>query len=290
MTQLPFDQAATNPSVTVGSFDQPPTAGDGRVGSLRLLSYNIQAGIGTRHFRDYVLNGWKHVLPFPERMHNLDQIAALAGQFDLIALQEADGGSLRSHFLNQIEYLSLKSGVPFWASRVNRNLGHWGQHALGLLARCEPLNVERYALAGRIPGRGVLLADFNWHGQPLRVQVSHLALSQRARSGQLDQIISRCNEFLGLNLVMADFNCTPGNRDLQRLCAEADLKLPLLPPCTYPSWQPKRAIDHILVSRRVEIESVAALTYGVSDHTPLAMEIRLPVLEPSFSRPSTDLR
>lgn len=251
--------------------------------TLKLLSYNIQAGIGTRHFRDYVFNGWKHVLPFPERMHNLDHIAQLLGQFDLIALQEADGGSLRSHFLNQIEYLALKSGVPFWASRVNRDLGHWGQHALGLLARCEPVNVERYALPGRIPGRGVLLADFNWHGQPLRVQVSHLSLSQRARGLQLDRVISRCNEHTGLNLVMADFNCTPSNRDLQRLCAEADLKLPPLPPSTYPSWQPKRAIDHILVSRRVEIESVAALTYGVSDHTPLAMDVRLPPLEYSGS-------
>ncbi|MHB8921293.1 MAG: endonuclease/exonuclease/phosphatase family protein [Halothiobacillus sp.] len=248
--------------------------------TLRLLSYNIQAGIGTRHFRDYVLNGWKHVLPFPERMHNLDHIAQLLGQFDLIALQEADGGSLRSHFLNQIEYLALKAGLPFWASRINRDLGHWGQHALGLLARCDPTYIERYALPGRIPGRGVLLADFDWQGQPLRAQVSHLSLSHRARSLQLDRIISHCNEYSGINLVMADFNCTPNNRDLQRLCAEADLKLPSLPPRTYPSWQPRRAIDHILVSTRVQIESVAALAYGVSDHAPLAMVVRLPACVP----------
>lgn len=249
--------------------------------TLRLLSYNIQTGIGTRHFRDYVLHGWKHVLPFPERMHNLDHIARLLGKFDLIALQEADGGSLRSHFLNQIEYLALKAGLPFWASRINRDLGHWGQHALGLLARTEPVHIERYALPGRIPGRGVLLADFNWQGQPLRVQVSHLSLSQRTRSLQLDRLISRCHEHTGINLIMADFNCTPNNRDFQRLCLEADLKLPMTPPSTYPSWQPRRAIDHILVSTRVKIESVEALAYGVSDHSPLAMQVRLPALAPS---------
>jgi endonuclease/exonuclease/phosphatase family metal-dependent hydrolase len=283
MTQQMLIEGHINQSAASIPSDRGGGASPQDAPTLKLLSYNIQAGIGTRHFRDYVLNGWKHVLPFPERIHNLDQIAQLAGQFDLIALQEADEGSLRSHFLNQIEYLALKSGTPFWASRVNRDLGHWGQHALGLLARCEPLNVERYALPGRIPGRGVLLADFNWYGQPLRVQVSHLSLSQRARGLQLDRVISRCNEHAGINLVMADFNCTPSNRDLQRLCAEADLKLPPVPPSTYPSWQPKRAIDHILVSRRVEIESVAALTYGVSDHTPLAMAVRLPSLE--YSRP-----
>lgn len=244
---------------------------------LRLLSYNIQAGIGTQRFGDYLLNGWKHVLPFPKRMQNLDHIAQLLSQFDLIGLQEADGGSLRSHFLNQIEYLAMRSNLPFWASRINRNLGHWGQHALGMLSRVEPYNIERYALPGRIPGRGVVLADFDWHGQAVRVQVSHLSLSDRARKAQLDRLIARCREFDGVNLVMADFNCLPNNQDLLRLCDSAGLKLPVAPPLTYPSWKPKRAIDHILVSRNITIESVDALTFGVSDHTPLSMQIKLPV-------------
>ncbi len=244
--------------------------------SLQLLSYNIQAGIGTHHFRDYLFRGWQHVLPFPERIRNLDHIAGLLAEFDLIGLQEADGGSLRSHFLNQIEYLALRAGLPFWASRVNRNLGHWGQHALGLLARQPAAHIERFALPGRIPGRGVLLADFDHHGTPLRVQVSHLSLSGRARRRQLDCLIRRANEFRGINLIMADFNTTPANFDLQRLCTEADLKLPPAPPSTYPGWRPRRAIDHILVSESVTISSVAALSFGVSDHMPLAMTIELP--------------
>ncbi|WP_407275879.1 endonuclease/exonuclease/phosphatase family protein [Halothiobacillus sp. DCM-1] len=254
--------------------------------TLKLLSYNIQAGIGTQHFRDYVLRGWQHVLPFPERMHNLDQIAGLLAGFDLIGLQEADGGSLRSHFLNQIEYLALRAGLPFWASRVNRNLGHWGQHALGLLARQPATHIERFALPGRIPGRGVLLADFDAFAAPLRVQVSHLSLGDRARRRQLDCLIRRANEHNGINLIMADFNTTPANQDLQRLCREAGLKLPPAPPSTYPGWRPRRAIDHILVSESVIISQVDALTFGVSDHMPLAMTIELP---PAWGTPHPDL-
>jgi endonuclease/exonuclease/phosphatase family metal-dependent hydrolase len=266
-SRIPASQAGEQPSEVPSTHALRP---------LRLLSYNIQAGIGTRNFRDYVLNGWKHVLPFPKRMQNLDHIAQLLSQFDLIGLQEADGGSLRSHFLNQIEYLAMRSNMPFWATRINRDLGHWGQHALGMLSRVEPYHIERYALPARIPGRGVVLADFYWYGQRVRVQVSHLSLSDRARRAQLDRLIARCREFDGVNIVMADFNCTPNNRDLQRLCMEAGLKLPFAPPLTYPSWEPKRAIDHILVSENIEIESVDALTYGVSDHAPLSMQIKLP--------------
>lgn len=256
---------------------------------LKLLSYNIQAGIGTRHFRDYFLRGWQHVLPFPERIRNLDHIASLLTEFDLIGLQEADDGSLRSHFLNQIEYLALRAGLPFWASRVNRNLGHWGQHALGLLARQPATRVERFALPGRIPGRGVLLADFDHFATPLRVQVSHLSLSGRARRRQLDCLIRRANEHDGINLIMADFNTTPANQDLQRLCQQAGLKLPPAPPSTYPGWRPRRAIDHILVSESVEICAVEALPFGVSDHMPLSMTIELParIPPPALSHPTT---
>lgn len=254
-----------------------------RATTLKLLSYNIQAGIGTMHFRDYLFHGWQHVLPFPERMRNLDHIAGLLAEFDLIGLQEADGGSLRSHFLNQIEYLALRAGLPFWASRINRNLGHWGQHALGLLARQPAEHIERFALPGRIPGRGVLLADFSVYVVPLRVQVSHLSLSGRARRRQLDCLIRRANEHKGLNVIMADFNTTPTNADLQRLCAEAGLKLPPMPPSTYPGWRPRRAIDHILVSDSITISTVEALPFGVSDHMPLAMTIELPTALPPIS-------
>jgi endonuclease/exonuclease/phosphatase family metal-dependent hydrolase len=252
-----------------------PAIEPGGTDSLRLLSYNIQTGIGTNQYRDYVLNGWKHVLPSADRMRNLDHIAGLLRQYDIVGLQETDEGSLRSHFLNQTEYLSLHSGLPHWSSRINRDLGHWGQHAIGLLAKTHPVHIEKHPLPGRIPGRGVLLADFDWQGHSLRVLVSHLSLSKRARSLQLDRLIELCQEHPGPNIVMADFNCTPNNVDLQKLCNQANLRLPADSPETYPNWRPNRAIDHILVSAEIVIESVEALRFGASDHAPLSMQIAL---------------
>lgn len=244
---------------------------------MQLLSYNIQAGIATSRYQDYFLHGWKHVLPSPDRIRNLDVIAELISHYDVVGLQETDAGSLRSHFLNQTEYLSLKSGLGFWHTRINRDLGHWGQHALGLLAQQEPVHVEERALPGLMPGRGVLLADFDWHGQPVRVINSHLALSRRARKRQLDMIRDlSCEDGSRHSIVMADFNCTPDSEGLRQLCDEANLHLPDEPPLTYPNWRPKRAIDHILVSARLTIDEIRALPFGVSDHAPLAVRVSFP--------------
>ena len=46
--------------------------------ALSLLSYNIQTGVETRDFHEYVTKSWKHLLPLRERISNLNQIAALA--------------------------------------------------------------------------------------------------------------------------------------------------------------------------------------------------------------------
>ena len=62
-------------SLQTGEIDYkpPPTTKRG----LRLLSYNIQAGIDTRHYREYVTKGWKHLLPSRERVRNLNLIAEM---------------------------------------------------------------------------------------------------------------------------------------------------------------------------------------------------------------------
>jgi endonuclease/exonuclease/phosphatase family metal-dependent hydrolase len=67
---------------------------------LNLLSCNILAGGSVKRYRDYVTHSWKHVLPHGKRA-NLDGLARVIGDFDLVGLQEADAGSLRSGFLNR---------------------------------------------------------------------------------------------------------------------------------------------------------------------------------------------
>lgn len=80
---------------------------------LRLLSCNILAGASMSRYRDYVTHSVKHMFPAGKRA-NLDGLARLLGDFDLVGLQEADAGSLRSGFLNQTQYLAENAGFPFW--------------------------------------------------------------------------------------------------------------------------------------------------------------------------------
>ena len=127
---------------------------------MRVLSYNIQSGIYTRHFGEYVTSSWKHVLPHRERVTNLDRIAGMLHGFDVVGLQEVDSGSLRSGFIDQTEYLAHRARFPYWYKQVNRSLGKIAQHSNGMLSRFRPAQISEYKLPG-LPGRGALLIEFD---------------------------------------------------------------------------------------------------------------------------------
>jgi endonuclease/exonuclease/phosphatase family metal-dependent hydrolase len=242
---------------------------------LRLLSCNILAGASVQHYRQYVTRSINAVLPGRSKLENLDRLAELLSQFDVIGLQEADAGSLRSGFLNQTRYLAETSGMPFWSHQPNRPLAQLSHTANGLISRLEPQAVIDYPLPSRIPGRGALLARFGDEANGLAVMIAHLSLSAQARAKQLGFIAEVLQDYPHA-ILMGDLNTEAHSREMQHLFERCHLQPPAHPVLTFPSWKPKRALDHILVSPEIRIEKVWTLPQAFSDHLAVAAEIQLP--------------
>ncbi len=239
------------------------------------MSFNIQAGIQTRYYHQYFTRGWRHVLPDSKRVPNLRRIASLIRDFDLVGLQELDGGSLRSGFVDQTAFLADTAEFPHWYSQTNRPLGRFAQHSNGLLSRLSARSVTEHRLPGRIPGRGALIVRFGTEEAELMVVLLHLALSQRARLTQL-AYVAECIGSCEHVIVMGDLNCHSRSPELQYLCAETGLREPFHDLPTYPSWRPEKNIDHILVSPSLSVESAEVLDAPLSDHLPMTMAVNLP--------------
>jgi len=242
---------------------------------LRLLSYNIQAGIATSRFRHYVTHSWKHVLPCPERRDNLDRISQVVHHYDVVGLQEADAGSLRSGYINITEYIATRSGFPYWYDQTNRNFGVFAQHSMGILSRLRATEVSEQRLPGAIPGRGALIVRYGKGPDSLALVLVHLALGRRARMAQLAFVGEISREFRHV-IVMGDLNCRSDSPELVHLIDRAGLREPAHDLHTFPSWRPSRNIDHILVAPTIHVNAVNVLNYPLSDHLPIAMEVTLP--------------
>ncbi len=252
--------------------------------ALRLLSYNVQAGIETNSYREYLTRGWRHVLPSSDRMQNLDRIARVTQGYDIVGLQEVDGGSLRSGFVNQVHYLARAASMPFWYSQLNRDLGRLGQHSNGFMSRFRPTEIHEIRLPGLIPGRGALMIRFGEKPDTLVVVILHLALSKRAREKQLAVVCERLHGFEHV-ILMGDLNSRA--RDLENLASvrQANLFEPARGLKTFPSWDPHRCLDRILVSPTIEVDWVDTVKCTYSDHLPIALEARIPAAVNLSSEP-----
>lgn len=250
-------------------------------GRLRLLSFNIQVGISTERYHHYLTRGWQHLLPHQGRAGNLQRIGELLGDYDIVALQEADGGSVRSGFINQVEHLARMGEFPYWYQQLNRNLGRFAQHSNGLLSRLRPTLLEDHPLPGPA-GRGAILLRIGEGDDAISVVMMHLALGARTRTRQLAYI----RELIGgyrHQILMGDMNTHAIDllehsplRDLGLLAPQVE--------ATFPSWRPQRCLDHILLSPGLELERFQVLAQPISDHLPVAVEIRLPnALTPSLT-------
>lgn len=244
--------------------------GDGR---LRLLSFNIQVGISTERYHHYLTRGWQHLLPASGRAGNLQRIGDLLAGYDLVALQEADGGSLRSGYVNQVEHLAQLGAFPYWYQQLNRNLGRLAQHSNGLLSRLQPSLLEDHPLPGP-PGRGAILMRIGEGANALAVVMMHLALGARTRTRQLAYIRELLQGYRH-HVLMGDMNTHASDllqhsplRDLGLIAPQVE--------ATFPSWRPQRCLDHILLSPELTLERVSVLPQPISDHLPVAVEIRLP--------------
>ncbi|RUT34339.1 EEP domain-containing protein [Pseudomonas sp. PAMC 29040] len=249
---------------------------------LRLLSFNIQVGNSTQSYRHYLTRSWQHVLPHKGRAGNLDKIGDLLSDFDLVALQEADGGSHRSGYINQVKYLAQQGEFPYWYQQLNRNLGRLAQHSNGVLSRLRPTAIEDHPLPGP-SGRGAILVRFGTGPDALAVVVMHLALGTKVRNLQLAYIRELVSGYQH-QVLMGDMNTNA--TDLLQTSPLRDLGL-LAPQmqATFPSWRPQRCLDHILLSPSLTLERVQVLDQPISDHLPVAVEIRLPGMVGSDSLP-----
>jgi endonuclease/exonuclease/phosphatase family metal-dependent hydrolase len=237
---------------------------------LRILSCNIQAGSSTRAYREYITRSWSHVLPAGKRA-NLDALAELFSPFDLVGLQEADPGSMRSGFDNQSDYLAERGRFPYVSHQANRRISRIAGSGNALLSRLEPTELLDYALPGPVPGRGVLVSRFGKGRDSWVMAVTHLSLGPKSRFiqvGFLAELLAQERRVV----LMGDFNCPHDSREMNYLYRHTHLQPPERPVHTFPSWAPDRALDHVLTAG-FDIHSYDAVQAAGSDHMAVSVEL-----------------
>jgi len=231
---------------------------------LRVLTYNIHHGEGT------------------DSRVNLSRIAEVieSAEPDLVALQEVDNGVARTGGVNQPAVLGRLTGLsPLFGGNIEIFGGDYGN---ALLTKPPVVDAANQPLPSFNEGeqRGVIDARVRLEdGTEVRVLATHLdhRPDDAERLAAAKMINERATEDDRPALLLGDLNARPDSQVLatfQHAWANTTDK----PRPTFPSKQPNRQIDYILVRppERWRVVDVQVLDEPVaSDHRPVLAVLEL---------------
>lgn len=255
---------------------------------LRLVSYNIQAGIGSHRLRHVVTHGHRYVVPHRDSAANLEKIAGLLENFDIVALQEADAGSFRTRNVHQVQYIAEHADFPYWHCQITREMGNIARMTLGILSRIPWQKITQHRLPASQHGRAALEIGFDLPGQSLAVIITHLSLGKASRKHQM-QFLTELVNCHPAAILMGDLNCSPDSHEFAYLLSHTKLQNFMARPPTFPSWRPVKALDHILATDDFVLEKLRALPADYSDHLPVSALLRLSSGNPPATTKADDL-
>jgi endonuclease/exonuclease/phosphatase family metal-dependent hydrolase len=249
------------------------------VSTLRVMSYNIQAGAG-----------------------HLDSTAAAIRVLapDIVALQEVDvHWSERSRFADQATELGRLLGMQARFAHIYMVASPPAaprEFGVALLSRFPIVKWRNDRLtrlstqdstAMPTPMPGLLEAAIEVNGQRVRFFTTHLdyRADPRVRADQVHEMVRYLGEFGGPTIVAGDLNAPPDAAELQPLFqALHDAWPPSAGPgLTYPAEHPVKRIDYVLVSRQFVVRSASVPATLASDHRPVVVDLL--IAKPRESEP-----
>ena len=243
--------------------------------TLRVMTYNVHSCIGMDGKLD---------------AERIARVIARANP-DVVALQELDVGRVRTRGMDQAHQIAHFLEMEFhFHPALHVEEERYGDAILTHLPQRLVRTGTLPGLAGRpqLEPRGALWVAVELHGREIQVINTHLGLYPRERLAQVAALLGPewlehpdCREPV---ILCGDFNALPSSAVCRRLTTRLnDVQTEARhhrPRGTYSGRFPTVRIDHIYVSRGLEVSGIevpaSELARVASDHLPLLAEIRIP--------------
>lgn len=189
---------------------------------------------------------------------------------DVLALQEVDAGSPRSHGADQAAEVAAATGLTavFGESLRWADGGRYG-NALLVRGELRDVEVRHHEVRPGAEPRTAILATADVEGVgPVSVAATHLGLKGEA-ADQVPPLVAALCRRPGPHALLGDLNL--GLREVRRL-AEPSLACVDSGP-TFPVHRPRKQLDHVALAG-LRVERVEVVRLPVSDHRALVVDVR----------------
>ena len=226
---------------------------------LRIVSYNIRAGLGTDGVRS---------------IRRIAEVLSVLAP-DVACLQEVDQHVPRSWLANQPKYLSTRLGMQ---SVFQKNL-RLASGAFGNCVLVKPgaRDCRCYPLPGTGEPRGLLEVIAPIEGQDVRIFCTHLGIDREERVEQARAVAEIVRSVHGPKVLCGDMNDKMGSETLAAILADPSLRDAAVEmnSANIPTCPPNARIDFILPDLRFDIQSYQVVESPASDHHPVIVDLEI---------------
>lgn len=241
---------------------------------MRFLLYNIRYGTGARQPR-LPWTGY-----FRRTTNHLDEIIRFIKPLepDIMGLVEVDGGSYRTRRQNQAELIAKELGHYHTYrnkyrenGRISRRMPVMNKQGNAFITR-DSIADARYHYFEKGFKRLVIELEM----ENLVIFLVHLSLGFRIRHQQLSMLYRMVKNTSKPLIVAGDFNAVWGEREIDLFLAASGLRnVNAGSKPSFPSWEPKRHLDFILCSDKIQVDRFWMPEVTLSDHLPLLLDFQI---------------
>lgn len=240
---------------------------------MKLLTWNIQAGIATSRYRDYLFRAHLQMFHAPSKTEALRNIAREIAPYDVVCLQEVDLGGRRAGHSSQVDEIARLSCHSHVAVQENRRVPGISRHGNAILSHWPLTNIRDLKLPGRLAGRGCIVADVEGR-YALTIACLHLSLGAADQSLQLAAVANVLRD-ADAWAAMGDFNCGARSAPMEAFCDTIGGHLSRTAPLTFPAWRPRKDFDHIVIGGQLSVMHYQCEAATFSDHRPVSAHVAI---------------
>jgi endonuclease/exonuclease/phosphatase family metal-dependent hydrolase len=238
---------------------------------MRILVYNVEhlSGIGKGYYQ-FFIKFWRYVFPSKEVAKHLGELVKQHNP-DVIFLTEVKRGVIGETFSRISKMLNYPHHYFF--TKYNRLLSHIPiekGNGCVVFSRYEINNRKKEYFKEGVFKKAFV--KFDILGKTFFFL--HLPLGMKTRDIQLHELIKFVDDAQKDVVVLGDFNTFRGRIETKELIQHCGLiNANALHKNTYPSWNPEREFDYVLVSNDIPLKNFQILKSDLSDHLPVLVEI-----------------
>ena len=187
-------------------------------------------------------------------------------EIDVAAFCEMENRTFRTNFLSHPDLFSSLTRLKNYRYFPTTSIKGWLSQGNMINSRFPILDSQIHKLPrGR---RFLCRTDINFRGSNIIFFATHLSLNKYARAKQLNEVRRIIEDIEEPIILAGDFNA--GKDELNVL--DNLHKIP--DHYSFPSWNPKKSIDHIFCSEQFRIVESYAVSMKISDHLPVVARLR----------------